>query len=120
VNHQILLKAKERYRTFLLSNINEIHEAYINEYLKREYSLDSNDVFFEKVYYSHLIRKRKPDAEIFEFVLTDSNLEPEETLFIDDSPQHLRTAQQMGFNTHLMTTDDSLEDFMTRSGLIEL
>ncbi|WP_207422926.1 HAD family hydrolase [Desertivirga brevis] len=118
VNHEILLKAKEKYRTFLLSNINEIHLDYINKYLKMEYNVDSNDLFFEKVYYSHLIRLRKPDREIFEFVSLDSNLIPEETLYIDDSPQHLKTAKEMGFNTYLMTKNDSLEKYMYREGLL--
>ncbi|MEJ6980383.1 HAD family phosphatase [Pedobacter sp. P351] len=118
VNHQILLEAKKKYRTFLLSNINEIHLNYITEYLKQEYHIDSNDEFFEKVYYSHLIRKRKPDPEIFEHVINDKGLEISETLFIDDSPQHLKTAREMGFQTHLMTREDSLEKFMYNSGLL--
>lgn len=119
VNHEILLKAKEQYRTFLLSNINEIHLSYITDYLKREHQVESNDVFFEKVYYSHLIRKRKPNRDIFEHVLSDSQLDPEETLFIDDSPQHLKTAAEMGFHTHLMTREDTLAKFMYGSGLIK-
>ena len=118
VNHTILLEAKKHYRTFLLSNINEIHLDYITDYLKREYQIESNDVFFEKVYYSHLVRKRKPNRDIFEHVLNDSKLEASETLFIDDSPQHLKTAAEMGLHTHLMTIDDSLEKFMYRSGLL--
>lgn len=118
INHTILLEAKKKYRTFLLSNINEIHLDYISKYLRNEYQIDSNDLFFEKVYYSHLIRKRKPDNEIFEYVLKDSRLDVAETLFIDDSPQHLKTAEAMGFNTFLMTKEDSLEKFMYRSGLL--
>ena len=118
INHDILLKAKEKYRTFLLSNINEIHMDYINRYLKQEFNVDTNDVFFEKVYYSHLVRLRKPNKEIFEFVAQDSNLIPQETLYIDDSPQHLKTAQEMGFNTYLMTKNDSLEKFIYREGYL--
>ena len=118
VNHQILLEAKKKYRTFLLSNINEIHLNYITAYLQQTYQIDSNDGFFEKVYYSHLIRLRKPNREIFEHVISDSDLNVSETLFIDDSPQHLKTAAEMGFQTHLMTRDDSLEKFMYGSGLL--
>ena len=119
VNHQILLEAKKKYRTFLLSNINEIHLEYITGYLKREHDVESNDIFFEKVYYSHLIRKRKPNPDIFEYVIKDSNIDVSETLFIDDSPQHLKTAAEMGFQTHLMTRDDSLEKFMYSTALIK-
>lgn len=118
VNHEILLKAKKRYRTFLLSNNNEIHYNWIMDYLKREYHLESNSVFFEKDYYSHLMGMRKPDREIFEFVLKENDLIPKETLFIDDSPQHLETAKKLGLHTHLMTPDDSLEKFMNRAGLL--
>jgi putative hydrolase of the HAD superfamily len=75
-------------------------------------------MFFEKVYYSHLVRKRKPNRDIFEYVINDSKLDVAETLFIDDSPQHLKTAQEMGFHTHLMTKDDSLEKFMYGSQLL--
>jgi len=119
-NHEIVLKAKERYRTFLLSNINEIHMNYIHNYLKQEFHVENNDPFFEKVYYSHLMGMRKPDAEIFQFVLRDAGLDPEETLYIDDSPQHIQGALNAGFvHTHLMTAEDSLERFMDRSGLLK-
>jgi len=118
VNHEILLELKKNYRTFLLSNNNEIHYKWIMDYLNREYQLKDNSIFFEKDYYSHLMGKRKPNADIFEQVLQENNLDPKETLFIDDSPQHLRTAQQLGFNTHLLTAPQTLQDFVQSSGLL--
>ena len=117
-NHEILLKAKAQYRTFLLSNNNEIHYNWIMDYLKREHQLDSNAGFFEKDYYSHLMKMRKPNPEIFQYVLDKHNLLPEETLFIDDSPQHLKTADQLGLNTHLLKADESLESYLYGSGLL--
>jgi FMN phosphatase YigB (HAD superfamily) len=119
VNHHILLKAKERYRTFLLSNNNEIHYNWIMNYLRSEYNIQSNAVFFEKDYYSHLMKMRKPDTNIFEFALRENNLNVEETLFIDDSPQHIKTAQSLGLHTHLLTAPETLESFMYSSGLLE-
>lgn len=117
-NHEILLKAKKKYRTFLLSNNNEIHYNWIMDYLKREYNLPSNEVFFEKDYYSHIMKMRKPNKDIFEFVLNAHNLDPAETLFIDDSPQHIKTAASLGLNTHLLTSDETLAEFMEKSGLL--
>ena len=108
-NHELLLKLKDKYRTFLLSNINEIHLDFITKYLKSTFGLDGNNGFFEKVYYSHLVGKRKPNTDIFEQVLTENNLNPAETLFIDDSPQHLKTATEMGIQTYLMTYPDSIQ-----------
>jgi FMN phosphatase YigB (HAD superfamily) len=118
-NHDLLLKVKEKYRTFLLSNNNEIHYNWIMDYLHREHRLDSNAVFFEKDYYSHLMKMRKPNREIFEFVMRENNLNPKETLFIDDSPQHLNTADMLGLNTHLLTQDETLESFLYSSGLLK-
>jgi FMN phosphatase YigB (HAD superfamily) len=113
-NHQLLLRLKPRYRTFLLSNINAIHYDYIMKYLKEEFGFDGNDHLFEKIYYSHLIGKRKPDAAIFEQVLNENNLDPAETLFIDDSPQHIATAQKLGIQTYLMTAPDSIQALFER------
>jgi FMN phosphatase YigB (HAD superfamily) len=117
-NHDLLLKVKEKYRTFLLSNNNEIHYNWIIDYLQREHHLDSNAVFFEKDYYSHLMKMRKPNREIFEFVMRENKLNPKETLFIDDSPQHLKTADMLGLNTHLLTADETLESYLYDSGIL--
>lgn len=111
-NHELLLALKAKYRTYLLSNINEIHLDYIQKYLKNTFGLEGNEVFFERIYYSHLIGKRKPDPEIFEQILTENNLIPEETLFIDDSPQHLATAEKLGIRTYLMTYPDTIKKYL--------
>jgi FMN phosphatase YigB (HAD superfamily) len=117
-NHELLLKLKGKYRTFLLSNINDIHYQYIMQYLKDEFDFDDNEHLFERTYYSHLIGKRKPELHIFEQVLRENNLKPEETLFIDDSPQHLAAAKTLGIQTFLMTAPDTLAKFAEREQLV--
>lgn len=117
-NHDLLLKLKDKYRTFLLSNINAIHYDYIMTYLKTDFGFDGNDHLFEKTYYSHLTGKRKPEPAIFEQVLKENNLKPEETLFIDDSPQHLEAAKKLGIQTFLMTAPDTIQLFAKREHLI--
>jgi putative hydrolase of the HAD superfamily len=117
-NHEVLLAAKSKYRTFLLSNNNQIHYEWIMDYLNREHGLASNEVFFEKDYYSHLMGMRKPDANIFEYVIEKHDLNVSETLFIDDSPQHLRTGASLGLNTHLLTAEQSLPEFLYQSGIL--
>ncbi|AYL99375.1 HAD family hydrolase [Mucilaginibacter celer] len=117
-NHDLLLQLKDKYRTFLLSNINAIHYDYIMNYLKTDFGFDGNDHLFEKTYYSHLTGKRKPEPAIFEQVLKENNLKPEETLFIDDSPQHLEAAKKLGIQTFLMTAPDTIQLFAKREHLI--
>jgi len=117
-NHEILLRCKERYRTFLLSNNNEIHYSWILDHLQNEHGLSGNDSFFEKSYYSHLLGMRKPSPEIFELVLDENNLNPGETLFIDDSPQHLATASELGIQTTLLASPRQLGTLLINYGLI--
>lgn len=117
-NHELLLKLKNKYRTFLLSNINEIHYNFIMNYLKRDFDFDGNDHLFEKAYYSHFTGMRKPEPALFQKVLNENNLKPEETLFIDDSPQHLTAASKLGIHTFLMTAPDTLTAYFNRNGLL--
>ncbi len=117
-NHELLLELKQKYRLFLLSNNNEIHYDWIMRYLKQEYDLDDNSSFFEKDYYSHLMKMRKPNANIFQYVLDTHALDPSETLFIDDSPQHLKTAAEVGLHTRLLTQPDTLAQMLKREGIL--
>ena len=108
-NHELLLTIRQKYRTFLLSNINGIHYDFIHKYLKSEFGIENNNHLFEKTYYSHLVGKRKPDINIFKQVLDENDLVPSETLFIDDSPQHIEGAKKLGINTYLMTKPDNIK-----------
>ncbi|MFB5946242.1 HAD family hydrolase [Albibacterium profundi] len=116
-NHDVLMEMKSKYRTFLLSNNNEIHYSYIMRYLKENFELEDNSSFFEKDYYSHLMGMRKPNVDIFEFVLNTHDLVPQETLFIDDSPQHLVTAEKLGMKTALVERPEPLRNIVDRLGL---
>lgn len=105
---EFLSEMKSKYRTFLLSNNNEIHYHWINDYLQKTFMVPDMSSFFEKDYYSHLMGMRKPNADIFESVLAEQGLAIEETLFIDDSPQHIATAKKLGLHTHLMLRSEDL------------
>lgn len=93
------LKASGK-RIFLLSNINEIHEEAVGDLT----------AYFEKVYYSHRIGLRKPNPEIFQFVLNQNNLPLQDTLFIDDSEQHVRGASSIGLKAIHLKKPLTIED----------
>lgn len=117
-NHELLLRIKEKYNTFLLSNTNQIHHNFFSTYVEKTFGLKDNLSLFNQVYYSHLLNMRKPDANIFEYVLQINNLIPSETLFIDDSPQHLATAKALGMHTYLMTAPDTLQKYFETNQLL--
>lgn len=107
---EILEKAQKDYRTFCLSNTNELHIEYIYDYLRKEKNMNDLDRFFEKVYLSHEIRMRKPDREIFEFVIKENQLDPAKTMFIDDTAGHLKGAESCGIRSFHLSENIKLED----------
>lgn len=91
------------YRTFLLSNTNKIHFDRYQSQFRKTYGYASLDNLFEKAYYSFRVGLYKPDPAIFEFVIEDSRLDPEETLFIDDYEDNIASAKKLGLQTiHLV------------------
>ncbi len=95
-----LKQLKATHHLFLLSNTNEIHINEFNKYLKKHFGIPNLSSYFEKMYLSYKVGMRKPDVEIFELVLKENNLQPHETLFIDDSAQHIEGAKKLGINTY--------------------
>lgn len=109
-NYNILNKTKVKYRTFCLSNTNKLHMDFIYKQLKSTKGLSNLNGFFEKVYLSHEVGKRKPNEDIFKFVLESNNLKAEETLFIDDKEKHLIGAESLGIKTFHLTENMRLSD----------
>nr|WP_299344064.1 HAD family phosphatase [Allomuricauda sp.] len=92
------LAQENQYRLFLLSNTNDIHI----EYVKKTMGMDKYNRFknaFEVFYLSYEMGMRKPELEIFEFVLQQNDLEPHETLFVDDTKENTDSASQLGIKT---------------------
>ena len=99
----------ERIPCYLLSNTNEIHLEYIQTLLGKM-SFKNLELLFNKCYYSHIIGKRKPHKETFEWVLNDMGYAPEDVLFIEDSPQHIEGAKTTNLNTLYFTNERSIEE----------
>ena len=105
----MLIHLKSRYRLFLLSNTNETHIKQLEEDLFKQHGHENLELFFEKVYYSCRIGMRKPDSEIFEYVLQQNHLKAHETIFFDDSPQHIQGALKTGIKTRIVPKEKDVE-----------
>lgn len=107
------LAESRRYRLFLLSNTNDIHITHVAEKMGKRFSRFKNA--FEAFYLSHEMGKRKPDHEIYEFVLKNHGLKPEETLFIDDTLENIEGANELGIKTwHLLVGKEDITQLNTR------
>src|SRR5688572_86970 len=83
---ELLTNLKLHFNTFLLSNTNTIHVDCINsKILPAMDGVRALEDFFDKTYYSHLMKKRKPEPEIFLQLLEENDLKAGETLFLDDN-----------------------------------
>ncbi|MFY7669936.1 HAD family hydrolase [Tenacibaculum sp. MEBiC06402] len=101
------LAASNKYRLFLLSNTNDLHISWIqNDWGKDLYNEFKN--CFEQFYLSHEIHMRKPNADIYEFVLKENSLNPKETIFIDDTTDNTNAAKQLGI--HVWNNEPGKDD----------
>ncbi len=109
---ELLKKLQGEFRVFLLSNTNAIHVRHINEFLLPNHPEKRPlDTYFHKAYYSHQMKKRKPDADIFEQVLDENNLLPEETLFLDDYAVNIEGARSLGIKTIHVTSPNLILEY---------
>ena len=94
---EMLSALQSRFRTFLLSNTNETHLDCVKRQIRADFEIvDFDSQYFEKVYYSHLIQRRKPDVSTYLFVIKDAGIDPTNTLFIDDSLENVLGARNAG------------------------
>lgn len=105
-----VIGCRNNYRTFLLSNTNAIHFPVYNKQLQEKFMINDLSDLFEKAYYSYRLGLRKPAKEIFELLLKENSLVPGETLFIDDAPQHIATANSLGIKTFHFVPPAMLQD----------
>ncbi|MGZ5191439.1 MAG: HAD family hydrolase [Flavisolibacter sp.] len=114
---ELLEQLKSKYRLFLLSNTNETHVKELESHLQQQHGHKNLEPFFEKVHYSCRMGMRKPDQEIFEFVLKENNLNKNETIFIDDSPQHVQGAMNTGIQSYYLTKGKDVIDLINELNL---
>lgn len=112
---QLLQQLRLYYDLVLLSNTNEIHEESFNKILMSDRGIPNIGVFFDRVYFSHRVGLRKPDRAIFERILEECSFKPEHTLFIDDSPQHIATAKELGIQTIYLEKGMTIEETVFKS-----
>ncbi|MFV0539841.1 MAG: HAD family hydrolase [Aestuariibaculum sp.] len=90
------LKKENKYKLILLSNTNELHIDHIKKQVP--FYNDFKNCF-DAFYLSHEIHLRKPNSEIFKFVLKENTLNPTECLFIDDVKENCIAANKLGIKT---------------------
>jgi HAD superfamily hydrolase (TIGR01509 family) len=103
----LIQSLKKKYPIYLLSNTNSIHiDAFKKKIGNIKWVKFCN--LFDKIYLSHEVGLRKPNAAIFEYILGDQNLKAQEVFFIDDSPEHIEGANKLGIKTHHLKNGEEI------------
>jgi glucose-1-phosphatase len=110
------LKKSSKYKLILLSNTNEIHINWVQENIP--FYEDFKNCF-DKFYLSHEIALRKPNTDIFKFVLKENNIKAEETLFIDDVLDNINSAKKLDYHVwHIKAGEEDITTlFKTKKDL---
>ena len=104
VRKQRLLALRQTHRVFLLSNTNSMHWRFCEQL----FCEDSHNVtdYFERVFLSYEMHMAKPSQQIFEEVVREAAIDPAKTLFVDDSAENCKAAQQVGILPFVNTSFD--------------
>ena len=114
----LVKQLKQNYHVFLLSNSNEIHyDMYVRD-LQLRYGYREFDSLFDKAFFSFALHLAKPDLDIFRYALDSENLNPDETLFIDDLEENRAAARKLGIHTIDVTTGSRIVDLF-ENGLLK-
>lgn len=114
----LLMALKQRYRTFALSNINEIHVAEIDRVAKQCLHVSAFADFFHHAFYSNEVGHRKPELAIYQYVMDAGQILPSETLFIDDKAENVDAAKALGWQAHQLTNRNHLTLLLTDLNVI--
>lgn len=105
--NRLLAYAKTLSKHFSLVLLsNQVNDR--TQYLRKTTDL----AFFKHTYFSSEIALKKPDKEIFQWVLATLHLTAEECAFIDDSPANTDTANNLGIISHTFIDLAGLEKFI--------
>lgn len=103
---ELIKIAKNHGQVFLLSNTNEIHHNHFSPQCTELFSL------FDKLFFSHQIKRIKPNLDIYQYVCDDINIDKKDLLFIDDSVPNIKAAAEFGLNTFHMDHSSNMSDLL--------
>lgn len=109
---EFLKQLSEKYRLYLLSNTNAIHLEKFKTIIDQSVGWNNFNRIFQGIGYSHELKARKPDAEVFQKMLVKYHLKPDESLFIDDTEMHVLTARSLGIDAIHLENNQEISEIL--------
>lgn len=95
----LIRTVKKHCKVYLFSNTTEMSDLHNNKTGIYDY--------FDGLFLSYQLGLKKPDIEFYKKIVSELKLRPEEILFIDDDPENIASAKELGIKTILF---DVLKD----------
>jgi putative hydrolase of the HAD superfamily len=110
----LLANLKQNYRIVALTNTNIIHET--------TWRIKYKDTLrhFEKIFCSHELMTRKPERRAYQIVLDYLDMNPQQTIFLDDNVDNIAGASELGIPTILVTSPQQMRDELKTKELIDI
>jgi putative hydrolase of the HAD superfamily len=99
---ELLQKLRQRHTLAALTNTNIVHERFFTQAYSKAL------IHFDKIFMSHRIHARKPEAESYLIVAKYYKIEPGQVVFLDDKEDNIQGAKDCGFQTVLV--EDAVND----------
>lgn len=116
---EFLQLLKSKYRLFLLTNTDAMHLSKFEHSVGMSFSGDFYRCF-EKVYYSFEMGMRKPESQIFNYIIKKHNLDPAQTLFVDDKKENTDAAARQGLHVWNLKAGEDVVDLLNQHHLTDL
>ncbi len=100
------------FQVLVLSNTNSMHEDKFEAMMTEQFGVTMSSLVHH-AYYSHDIHLRKPDEEIYNYVILDQNIDPKRTLFLDDKLENIEAARRVGLHAEKVEFPDQIFEIIS-------
>lgn len=109
IRAELVKRLSNEFKVYLFSNTNAIHVKKYHSNFRNQHGFEVSPLF-EKDFYSNEIGFRKPSSESFQEIIRLSGINPEESLFIDDSLQNVQAAIACGLKGFWLEPGQKVEE----------
>ena len=106
---ELVKNLRKEFNIYLFSNTNAIHVAKYQANFRNQHGFEVSSLF-EKDFHSNEIGFRKPSSGSFQEIIRLSGIDPEESLFIDDSLQNVEAAIASGLKGFWLEPGQKVEE----------
>ena len=106
---ELIKNLRNDFKIYLFSNTNAIHVEKFHSIFRKQHGFEVSPLF-DKDFYSNEIGYRKPSPESFKEIIRLSGINPEESLFIDDSFPNVESAIASGLKGFWLEPGQKIEE----------